>query len=190
MRHCTAKPLRGISACGGKSTSGAVQRMALRDQNLRAHQVDARDDFRDRVLHLDARVHLDEEPFVRVEIEQELHRARVVVTDLRWQSSPPRRTSSSRTCGSSADRRRDLHHLLMTPLHRAIALVQMQHVAVLVAEHLHLDVLGARNIFFQENRRIAKGAAGFVARLVQQVREIGGLRAPRACRVRRRRTPP
>ena len=63
-RHCIAKPLRGISSCGGNADFGAVQRVALRDQDLRAHEVDAGDHLGDRVLDLDARVHLDEEPLV------------------------------------------------------------------------------------------------------------------------------
>ena len=37
-------------------------------------------------------------------------------------------------------RRGDLDDLLMPPLHRAIALEQMDEVAVLVAEQLHFDV--------------------------------------------------
>ena len=60
----------------------AVQRMALRDQDLRAHEVEAGDDFRDRVLDLDARVHLDEEPFVLIQVVEKFDRAGVVVTNL------------------------------------------------------------------------------------------------------------
>ena len=53
----------------------------LARSDLRAHQIDAGDDFGDRVLDLDARVHLDEEPFVRVEIVEKFDRAGVVVAD-------------------------------------------------------------------------------------------------------------
>ena len=69
---------------------------------------------------------------------------------------------------------RDFDDLLMTALHRTIALVQMNHIAVLVAENLHLDVLGARNVFLEEHRRIAERAFRLRLRLVQQVRQIAG----------------
>ena len=78
--------------------------------------------------------------------------------------------SSSRTCSVEADARRDLDDLLMPPLHRAVALVQVEHVAVLVAEDLHLDVLGARNVLFEKHRGIAERAARFALRLVEQIR--------------------
>ncbi len=98
--------------------------------------------------------------------------------------------NSCRTRASERDGRRDFNDLLMPALHRAIALVQMHHVAVLVAENLHLDVLGARNVFFQKHRRIAERAARLALRLIQQIREIAGFASPRASRARRRRTPP
>jgi hypothetical protein len=50
----------------------AVQLRTLRDEDLRAHKIDARDLLGDRVLDLDARVHLDEEPLVTIEIVEEL----------------------------------------------------------------------------------------------------------------------
>jgi len=46
--------------------------------------------------------------------------------------------------------------------------VQVDDVAVLVAENLHLDVLGVRNIFFEEHRRVAERALGFRLRFVEQ----------------------
>ena len=74
-----------------------------------------------------------------------------------------------------AEAGRDLDDLLVAALHRAIALVQVNHVAVLVAEDLHLDVLGARNVFFEEHGRIAEGAFGFRLRLVEQAGQVAGL---------------
>ena len=151
-----------------------VQRMALRHENLRAHQVDARNDFRDSVLDLDARVHLDEEPFAAFDIVKKFDRARVVVADLLRQ---PRRGRAQFLAHLfvEPDARRDLDDFLVSPLHRAIAFVQVQHLAVAVAEHLHLDVLGVRDVFFEKHRGIAERAARLVARLVQQVGEVAGL---------------
>jgi hypothetical protein len=60
-------------------------------------------------------------------------------------------------------------------LHGAIALVQMHHMAVTVAENLHFDVLGARDVAFEKDRGIAEGAAGFALRFIEQIRQIAGL---------------
>ena len=54
IRHSIAWPWRRTSSCVNSSGSPG------RDLHLLAHDVDARDDLRDRVLHLDARVHLHE----------------------------------------------------------------------------------------------------------------------------------
>ena len=61
-----------------------------------------------------------------------------------------------------ADGGGDFDDFLVAALHRAIALVQVDDVAVVVAENLHFDVLGAGNVFFEEDGGIAEGAAGFV----------------------------
>ena len=63
----------------GRFDLRAVQLEPLRDLNLAAHQVDAGDHFGDGVLHLDARVHLDEIPFAGIGIDQKFDRAGVVV---------------------------------------------------------------------------------------------------------------
>ena len=44
-----------------------------------------------------------------------------------------------------------------------------------VAEDLHLDVLGARDVALEEDRGIAEGAPGFALRLVEHAVEIAGL---------------
>ena len=49
------------------------RRLARRDQQLRLHEIDAGDQLRDRMLHLDARVHLDEVELAV--LVQELERA-------------------------------------------------------------------------------------------------------------------
>ena len=73
------------------------------------------------------------------------------------------------------DRGRDLDHLLMAALHGAIALVEVQDVAVLVAEDLHFDVLGAADEALEEDGVVAEGGGGFAARLFELAGEIGGL---------------
>src|SRR5947209_4199764 len=49
----------------------------------------------------------------------------------------------------------------MAALHRAIALPQMNQIAVLIAEDLHLDVLGPRNVSLDEDLRPAERRASF-----------------------------
>ena len=51
------------------------------DAQLLLHQVDAGDHFRDRVLDLDARVHLEEIEMLRVLVDDELDRAGTSITD-------------------------------------------------------------------------------------------------------------
>jgi hypothetical protein len=47
-----------------------VQLVALRDEDLALHEVDAGHDLGDRVLDLDARVDLDEEELLAVEVDE------------------------------------------------------------------------------------------------------------------------
>ena len=81
------KPLVGIlrvdAALDGVAALGQVvlregQRLALRDADLQLHQVHARHHLGDRVLHLEARVHLQEVGLARG-VHQELEGARVAV---------------------------------------------------------------------------------------------------------------
>ena len=109
-----------------------VHRLAVGNQDLRPHQVETGDHFRDRVLHLDARIHLDEEPLLGVEVVEKFHRARVVVFDFVAQAH--RRLAQLRAdAHRQVHARRNFDDLLMPALHRAIALVQMHHAAVFVA---------------------------------------------------------
>ena len=122
------------------------------------------------MLDLDARVHLDEEPVVFVHVVEEFDGARIIIADALGQRD-----------GGVAEflahfrievhRRRDFDDFLIAPLHRTIALVQMDDIAVLVTEDLHLDVFGSRNVAFEENGGIAKGIERLVLRLGQQARQ-------------------
>ena len=52
-----------------------------------------------------------------------------------------------------------LDHLLVAALQRAIAFEQVDDIAVAVAEHLHLDMARALNIFLDQHMRIAERGA-------------------------------
>ena len=182
MRHSIAAPRQAMSSCG---TAGR----ARRDLDLQAHQVEPGHQFGDRVLHLQARVHFQEVE-AAVGIHQEFHRAGVVVA--RGARGADRRLSHLVAhFGMLRDQRRRalLDHLLMAPLDRALALAQVDHVAVAVAQHLDLDVAGALDQAFDVDFGAAEGALGLAttrreARLPDLPRG-----PPGACLCRRRLRP-
>ena len=125
------------------------------------------------MLDLDARVHFDEEPVVLIHVVEELDGAGVVVAD---------------SCGElhsgiaefladlwiEVHRGRDFDDFLVAALDGAIALVEVDDVAVLVAEDLHLDVLGALDVALQENGRVAEGVLRLGAGFREEAGELGG----------------
>src|SRR5690606_3506713 len=118
--------------------------------------------------------HLDEEPFVPVEIVEKFHRASIVVTDLLRDADGGLAQFVHHLAGKT-ETRSDFDDLLVAPLDGAIALVQVNHTSVAVAEDLHLDVLGPRNVLFQEDGGIPKRTSGLGLRLVEQIRQFASL---------------
>ena len=124
---------------------------ALRNLNLQPDQVQPGHHLRDRMLHLNPRIDLNE-----IEIagrrQQKFHRAGIGITDLA-------RQRYCRICHAALDFRRDrrrralFNDLLMPPLDRAIALIKMHHVAVMIAKNLHFNVARAFNIFLHQQMR-------------------------------------
>ena len=62
----------------------------------------------------------------------------------------------------------------MPALQGAVALEQMDEVAVLIAEQLHFDMAGARDVLFEEHIGDAEGGAGLAAGLLEGVVELVG----------------
>ena len=56
----------------------------------------------------------------------------------------------------------------MAPLHRTIAFVEMQDIAVLIAENLDFDMTGAANVALQKYRAVSEGGRGLAARFLQR----------------------
>ena len=56
-----------------------------------------------------------------------------------------------------------LKHFLVSPLERAIALPQMDRVAIAIAKYLKFNVARIAEIFFKINRRIAERGLGLGA---------------------------
>src|SRR5262249_54600143 len=65
--------------------------------------------------------------------------------------------------------------LLVTALYRAVAVTEMQEVAVRVGEHLHLDMTWRREIPLEQQRTIAEGTLGQAARGGERRSELGAL---------------
>ena len=170
--------LDGIAIAGhlvlrGHADFRAVQFVALRDQDLRPDEVEAGNDLGDGVLDLDARVHLDEEPLLAIDVVKEFDSAGVVIANFAGHADRGVAELAHDQRGQAVAGR-DLDDLLVTALHRTIALVQVNHVAVAVAENLNFNVLGVRDVFLEEDRGVAKGAAGFGLGLIEQAGEVGG----------------
>src|SRR5262249_52981485 len=94
--------------------------------------------------------------------EEELDRPRVGIVD------GPRRRQSRRgdalaQLATHRWRRALLDDLLMAPLNRALALAEMNAVAVTVGEHLNLDMPGPLEIALEIHAPIAKRREGLAA---------------------------
>src|SRR5207248_485263 len=110
------------------------ERRALRDLELRADEIEARHHLGDRMLHLQARVHL-EEVVVALAIDEELHGARIHVA--RGLRDAARRLAELLSQPVVHEGRRALFdQLLVATLDGALALAEVDHVAVRVREDL------------------------------------------------------
>ncbi len=145
-----------------------VQRDVLGHQDLAFDDVDAGDDFGHRVLDLDARIDLDEIEFARVGVDQKLDRAGTLVAHACGRCARAALQISSRSGRIEIQRRRDLDHFLIAPLHRAVALEQMDQVAVLVADQLHFDVPRPGDELFQKDFGAAEGRLRFALGLLER----------------------
>jgi hypothetical protein len=173
---CGDAALHGDAAGFDVILPGDVQRrlvelVALSDEDLAFHQIDAGDHFGDGVLDLDARVDLDEEEIAAVDVEQEFDRSRGLVFD-GFAEADGGVADGFAKFQWQVDAWGDFDHLLMSPLHRAIALPEMHQVAVGIAEDLHFDVLGAGDVALDENLGPAEGSAGFALGFFELAHEL------------------
>src|SRR5262249_42255770 len=156
----------GVSLRSDGTVQNAAQLLAGGDQNLALHQIDAGHHFGDRVFYLNARIDLDE---VQVPgfVHQKLDRARIGIA-YNTDSLAQLFGNSAAHLRQERGRRRFLEQFLMAPLDAALALAEDLDIAVLVREHLKLNVARAVNKFFDVNVRATKGRAGFLLRLHQE----------------------
>src|SRR5262249_48808726 len=147
--------------------------LSLGDEDLALDDVEASHFFGDGVLDLDAWVDLDEVEGLAVGIDEELDRAGVVQTD-RSAHGQRRVEDALARVRVEVGGRGDLDNLLMAALDGAVALEQVDQVAVPITEELDLDVAGARDVLLQEHLGNAEGGAGLAAGLFQGFVELLG----------------
>ena len=144
---------------------------AGRNQNLVLHQVQHRHHFRNRMLHLNARVHLQEVE-VALFVHQQFDGARAGVSDflkrldnLVADALPGLRINLGGW--------RLLHQLLMPALNGALALAQVDDAAVVVAQDLKLDMPGRADVLFQINIRAGKRCRRLILRGAKKMGKFG-----------------
>src|SRR5665213_2200596 len=146
------------------------QALAGRDEELCFHEIDAGDELRHRMLHLNARVHFDEIELAI--LEQKLQRAGASVTHglARLYAAVAHDPALP---GSDSRRRGFFDHFLMAALHGAIALAQMNHIAVSVRQNLELDMARTLQEFLHVHLVVAKCRARFGFRYAEGIQERG-----------------
>ena len=110
------------------------------------------------MLDLNSRVHLDEDMFASIladGVNQELNCAGILVADGFCEGNCIAIKSLSQVFVDKRCRC-DLDNLLVSSLHRAIALKQVHNVAKGVSQNLNFDVTWANNGLLQEDASVAK----------------------------------
>ena len=140
------------------------QRLASGNPQLPFNQIDPGDLFGHGVFHLQTGVHFHEPDPVRAQacagVGDELDRAGALIVD---------RLGRADGCGAELGAGRLVHaggrgfldHLLVAALETAITLEQVDDIALAVAEHLHLDMARALDVFLDQDMGIAEAGCRF-----------------------------
>src|SRR5690606_19075491 len=112
---------------------------AVEDVDLRLDDVDAGHLLGDRMLHLDARIDLDAVELPAIGVLEELDGAGADIMRLARDLQSVAAEFLA-LCVREIGSRRPFHDLLVAALDRAVALEQVDGIAVGVAEYLHLDM--------------------------------------------------
>ena len=149
------------------------QRLAARHAQLPFDQVDAGDFLGHRMLDLQPRVHFHEPDAVGAKalagVGDEFDRARADVIDRLRRAD---RRAADRLARRLVHARRGgfLDHLLVAALERAVALEQVDDIAVAVAEHLHFDMARAVDPFLEQDAVVAERRRRLALAAVERVR--------------------
>ncbi len=153
---------------------GLMQFVTLCGENLRTHEIDSRNHFGHGVLDLNARIDLDEIPLLRINVVEKFDGSGIAIVGLARQLQRRIAEFATNTRGEIRGGS-DFDDLLMTALNGTVAFVKMQQVTVLIGEDLDFQVPRARQIFFQENGRIAEGGARLTLGFFQKRIELRGI---------------
>ena len=130
--------------------------------------------LRDRMLDLQTRVHLEEE--VALADEQALDRAGAAVADGARGLDGDRADALAQR-GRDARPGRLLDELLVAPLDRAVALAEVDDVAVRVGEDLHLDVARILEVLLDVDVGVGEEALALVGGLLERAAASASERA-------------
>ncbi|VWB57099.1 hypothetical protein BST28156_02670 [Burkholderia stagnalis] len=154
------------------------RQVALGLQDHPFDEIDAGHCLGHAMLDLQPRVHFEEMELARARIEHEFDGARRRVVD---RAGEPHRARVQRAAlrVAQAGCGRLLDHLLVAPLHRAVALAERDHAAAPVAEDLHLDVPRVLDELLQIDARMREVRAAEPHDALERRRELRGVAAQR-----------
>ena len=135
------------------------QRLAGGDADHLLDEVDAGDEFRDRMLDLQAGVHFKEIEALVLAGDEFDRAGGIVIHGLGERDG----LLAHLLAGFLVEQRRRgfLDHLLVAALDGAFALAEIDDIAVLVAQHLDFDMARVDDEFFHEDAVVAERALGF-----------------------------
>ena len=149
------------------------QPLARGDPDLLLDDVDAGQELGDRMLDLEAGVHL-EEIEVALVVEEELEGPGVGVLDGARSVDDGAAQFAAHAIGER-DGRRLLDQLLVAPLDRALALAEVHHRAVLIAEHLHFDVARVLDVLLDVDVTVAERRFRLALRGLERLAHLAGV---------------
>ena len=120
-----------------------------------AHQIHAPHLFGHAVLHLQTGIHLKEVKAGGVAVIDEFNGARAAVVD-RFTQRYRRLAQCLRHARRQVWRGRLLQHFLVTPLHRAVAHAEGNHLALAVAKQLYFQMTRPLDVLFDKYTRVAE----------------------------------
>ena len=147
------------------------QRLARGGEDALAHDVDAGRHLGHAVLDLDARVHLEEE--VLAVLEQALDRAGADVVDGACAASTPILPIRARSSSSTAGAGDSSISFWWRRCTRAVALAEVDDVAVAVGEDLDLDVARVGQVALDVDARVAEELLALAAGALEGLLELG-----------------
>ncbi len=147
------------------------QLLAGRDPDHLLDQVDAGDQFGHGMLDLQACIHLQEVEALVLTGDKFDRAGGIVFHRFRQRD----RLFAHLAAGGLVEqrRRRFLDHLLIAALDRTFALAEIDHVAMLVAQHLDFDMAGVDDEFLDEDAIVAERCLGFGFRQTKAFGDLG-----------------